>query len=1002
MAERIRSYNWENHPLGPPGGWPQSLKIVIRIMLTSRYAMWMGWGKEFYFFCNDAYLPTVGIKREWVLGTSARKVWEEIWPDIGPRAESVVQTGNATWDEALLLFLERSGYPEETYHTFSYSPVPDDDGSVGGMLCVVTEETERVIGERRLTTLGDAAATLDNTRTEDDMFGAISRLLAKRAKDIPFGLIYLFDERLESARLVCCHPAAPHQGIAPKEIRVGDETAAWPAQQVAIRTDLVRIEDVGKRFEGLPLAAWDRPPKEAILVPLTQQGQQRLAGFFVAGLNPYRPFDAAYRGFIELFTGQIAAALSNVRAYEQERKRAESLAELDRAKTAFFSNISHEFRTPLTLMLGPIEDELRNSKGPREGLELAHRSSLRLLKLVNTLLDFSRIEAGRMQANFERTDLAAYTAELASVFRSAVEKAGLRLIVDCPALPEPVLVDREMWEKVVLNLISNAFKFTFEGEIKVALRWCGERVELSVSDTGVGIPEGELPKIFERFHRVRGTRSRSIEGTGIGLALVQELVGLHGGEIKAQSVENKGTTFIVSLQTGNAHLPDERISDPRGRVSTGLGASSFVEEALRWLPEKTRGLDNPLGKEIAPDLVEQVTGDAPARILLADDNSDMREYLRRLLSQTYEVKAVANGDAALQALHAQLPDLVLTDVMMPGIDGLGLLQRIRTDERTRSIPVIMLSARAGEEARVDGLGAGADDYLTKPFSARELLARVRSQLEMARLRKEALIREQALRTQIEAHAEELEKVVARRTAKLQETVAELEHFSYTITHDMRAPLRAMQGFAGIIEEEYAADQPSASLEYLKRIKTAANRLDQLITDSLNYSRTIRQEIPTEPVDLSELVPDLVDTYPNLLPDKADIKIEGKLPTVIGNEAALTQCFSNLLGNAVKFSKPGAKARIRVRADPPKSQGQPETARNGTFARIWIEDEGIGVPKDSLERIFGMFQRAARGYEGTGVGLAIVRKVVERMGGKVGVESELGKGSRFWVELPIAP
>jgi signal transduction histidine kinase len=1019
MAERIRSYDWKHHPLGLPQHWPQSLKIVIRIMLTSRYAMWMGWGEEFYFFCNDAYLPTVGLKRDWVLGASARQVWAEIWPDIGPRAESVVRTGNATWDEGLLLFLERSGYPEETYHTFSYSPVPDDDNTIGGMLCVVTEDTERVIGQRRLATLRDLAAELDTTRTEGELFAAVGRLLSKHPKDMPFGLIYLFDAEMGAARLVCSHPAEAGSPMAPSEIAVGDSAAVWPVAQVAANSGSVLVDGVEGRCKNLPGAVWDRPSKQAVVVPLVQRGQEHPAGFLVAGLNPYRPFDTAYRGFVDVLAGQVAAALSNVRAYEEERRRAEALAALDRAKTAFFSNISHEFRTPLTLMLGPIEEELRGSTGPRENLQIAYRSSLRLLKLVNTLLDFSRIEAGRVQASYQPTDLAAYTAELASVFRSAIEKAGLRLVVDCPPLPESIFVDQDMWEKITLNLVSNAFKFTFEGEIKVSLRWRGEWVELAVSDTGVGIPEAELPKIFERFHRVRGTRSRTFEGTGIGLALVQELARLHGGAVTVNSAENRGSTFTVSLRTGKSHLPADHISSGGRPTSASRAANCFLDEALRWFPEAETRFEARLSGEVAPSgfpVRPAVRGSA--RLLLADDNADMRDYLGRLLAQDYQVQAVADGQAALAAIQACPPDLVLTDLMMPGLDGFGLLQRVRADERTRSLPFILLSARAGEEARVEGLDAGADDYLTKPFSARELLARVRSQLEMARLRREA---EQAARL----NQERLEKIVARRTAKLQETVSELEHFSYAITHDMRGPLRAMQSFASLLEEEFAGNQSPLSRQYCQRIKTAANRLDQLITDSLDYSKAVRQDLTLEPVDLGGLLNGLVETYPNLQPDKAGIEVGAHLPTVLGNPAALTQCFSNLLGNAVKFAKTGTKPQIRVWAekgspglasargsdqpsfDPPlaasldfQADNDPAMAQ-APLVRIWVEDNGIGIPQHSLERIFGMFQRASKGYEGTGIGLAIVRKVVHRMGGEVGVESQEGLGSRFWVDLRLA-
>ena len=285
----------------------------------------------------------------------------------------------------------------------------------------------------------------------------------------------------------------------------------------------------------------------------------------------------------------MRTGLANARAYEQERQRAEALAELDRAKTAFFSNVSHEFRTPLTLLVGPLEDGLGDSSTPlppvhRERQEVAHRNALRLMRLVNTLLDFSRIEAGRIDANYEPTDLAQFTTELAGVFRSAVEKAGLSLVVACDPLSEPVYVDRDMWEKIVLNLLSNAFKFTFEGQITVELRSGGDRVELRVSDTGVGIPEADLPRMFERFHRVKTCRARTHEGTGIGLALVQELARFHGGGVAVTSQEGRGTTFTVTIRTGTAHLPPERVSRHAAPSSTSVGALPYVEEALRWLP----------------------------------------------------------------------------------------------------------------------------------------------------------------------------------------------------------------------------------------------------------------------------------------------------------------------------------------------------------------------------------------------------------------------------------
>ena len=752
-GELLRSLDWSATPLGPVETWPQSLRTASRILLTSRFAMWMGWGPDLAFLYNDAYRrDTLGKKHPWAFGRPAREVWAEIWSDIAPRIQTVLETGEATWDEALLLFLERSGYPEETYHTFSYSPLTDDDGGMAGMFCVVMEETERVIGERRLATLRDLAADLASTSREEEVLAAIARGLAVNPRDLPFTLLYLFEDEGKRARLAARTGIEAGHPAAPLVAETGAPDEVWPAAEVWERPAPMTVE--AARLGALPTGAWDVPPREAVVVPVSQQGQERPAGFLVAGLNPYRPFDADYAGFVGLVAGQIASSLANARAYEEERKRAEALAELDRAKTTFFGNVSHEFRTPLTLMLGPMEDLLGDGGGPlpphaRRELELIHRNSLRLLRLVNTLLDFSRIEAGRAQAHFEPTELSAYTAELASTFRSAVERAGLALVVDAPPLPEPVYVDREMWEKIVLNFLSNSFKFTLQGEIAVSVRPVGGAVELAVRDTGSGIPAEELPHVFERFHRVKGARGRTHEGTGIGLALVQELVRLHGGEATVESEPGRGSTFRVRIPTGTAHLPPDRVGPARAPGAAGAGATPYVAEALRWLSldEREDG-DRP-----PPPAREEGSAGAArrgARILLADDNADMRDYVARLLvEQRYRVEAVPNGAAALEAVRRERPDLVLSDVMMPEMDGFELLEALRADPGTREIPIVLLSARAGEEARIEGVEAGADDYLVKPFSARELLARVGAHLEMARMRSEAAEMERTLRREAE-------------------------------------------------------------------------------------------------------------------------------------------------------------------------------------------------------------------------------------------------------------
>ncbi len=760
LSALMRAKNWSQTPLGPPEGWPQSLKTCVRIVLTSRQPMFVWWGEALINLYNDAYTAIVGGKHPEALGQPAAVVWREIWDQVGPRAGTAMRRNEGTYDEALLLIMERYGYPEETYYTFSYSPVPNDRGGTGGIICANTDDTQRIIGERQLALLRELGSRTAEARSVAKACRLAALCLETNSRDLPFALIYLLDPDKRRLVLAGCSGIAPGHFAAPEAADL-DGTLIWPLAEV-IRTNAARlVPDLDATLGVLPAGAWDQPPRQAIALPLAPQGETGRAGVLIAGLNPYRLYNEGYQGFLGLVAGQIAASIANAQAYEEERRRAEALAEIDRAKTAFFSNVSHEFRTPLTLMLAPLEDALNDhspaalSTDQRERLDVVHRNSLRLLKLVNTLLDFSRIEAGRAQAGYQPTDLAALTADLASGFRSAVDKADLLLEIDCPPLPEPVYVDRDMWEKVVLNLLSNAFKFTFEGGITVRLRAEEGSAVLAVRDTGVGIPEHELPRLFERFHRIEGQTSRSFEGSGIGLALVQELIKLHGGVINARSKLGEGTVFTVAIPFGTAHLQADRIGARQITVSTTMRTEAFVEEALRWLPDMDAGgIETAFPASIfSAALSETINGQRPS-VLLADDNADMRDYVRRLLGERYDVATAADGQAALDEISRRRPDLVLSDVMMPGLDGFELLRAIRSNPALRDMPVILLSARAGEEARAEGLDAGADDYLTKPFSARELLARVGANLTMARIRREAAealrVRTAELETVLEA------------------------------------------------------------------------------------------------------------------------------------------------------------------------------------------------------------------------------------------------------------
>ncbi len=742
LGERIRALDWPSTPLGPLGSWSPALRTAVGMMLSSRAQIILFWGPEFAVLYNDAYRSVFGGKHPWALGTPGREAWSEIWDDqLGPLLRGVVETGEAYWARDLLFCIERNGYLEETYFDISYDPVRDDSGSVAGVYCIVTETTSRVCGERRLRTLGALGRISLGTQTVPAVLERAARVLGENPGDIAFALLYERDTASGAAQLRAhvgidsAHPAVLDQ--------VSSESVQWPRS--SLPPEGLVLDARSAIAAPLPGGQWPEACERVAILPIGITSPTGPDGFLVAGLSPRRLDDASYQDFLRMVAAGIASGLSNLRALEAERRRGEALTELDCAKTAFFSNVSHEFRTPLTLMLGPLREEIANGRlpsGSRERLEMCYRNGIRLLKLVNSLLDFSRIEAGRMTARFEATDLAAFTAELASNFESACEAAGLELRVECEALDEPVFVDRDMWEKIVFNLLSNAFKFTFEGAIEVRLSQSAHGVVLSVRDSGVGIEAQALPRLFERFHRIEGGRSRTHEGTGIGLAMVQELVRMQGGEIRVESEPDHGSVFTVSLPFGTSHLAPEQIVAKPAEEATPRNAEVFVQEALDWLRAP--------GPRKLPEVRPVDT--ARARVLVAEDNADMREYVQRILSEHWEVHAVPDGQAAVHALFTAPFDLLVTDVMMPRLDGFGLLKAVRSDPALRDLPVVMLSARAGEDARTEGRNAGADDYLVKPFAARELVAQVRANLALASARRaNARERETRLASEREAH-----------------------------------------------------------------------------------------------------------------------------------------------------------------------------------------------------------------------------------------------------------
>jgi signal transduction histidine kinase len=976
MATRMRAVDWSASGFGPLESWPESLISLVSVCLSSRVPFALYWGPDLHLLYNDAWIPIGGDKHPRILCIRGHEVWPEIWDVLGPMFHGVLHEGKNVWAEDALLLMHRSGYVEECYFSFNLSPFRGKAGKVDGVVNIGIETTYRVLNERRTLGLRTLAARLAAAKSAEEVCRLAAETLAEQPADVPFAAFYLLDRPARKARRAAvCGPPHAHTAC-PAEIDLATPAASpWPVASVMESARPEAIHDVAGKVGAIVGATWPEPVREALALAIPVAGGA-VAGVLVVGVSPRRMLDDNYRAFFDLLVSHLATALANARISEEARARAEKLVELDRAKTAFFSNVSHELRTPLTLVLGPVEDAL--SAAPRAltgpGLEAVHRSALRLLRLVNSLLDFSRIEAGGLRSSFEPVDLAVLTGGLAGSFHSLIESAGMKLVVDCPPLREPVYVDPSHWEKIVLNLVSNAFKFTFDGQIAVRLRAQDGQVELSVSDTGTGIPAGDLSKVFERFHRVDGSHGRSFEGTGIGLALVSELVKAHGGTVRAESTVGRGSTFVVTIPAGSEHLPKDRLAPADSGATGATGAHPAVLEAFQWTRSAGGDARVPeVGHSGAPASLPRPDA---RRILVADDNADMREYIARLLAPHWGVDVVVDGQAALDSALAHPPDLVVSDVMMPRLDGVALLRALRADPRTESVPVILLSARSGEEAVLQGIETGADDYLVKPFSARELVTRVRTHLAMARVR-------QKLQDQL---------VIADRMSAVGTLAA-------GVAHEINNPLAYVMSNLDLIAEEIqtlAGGSSSSRIpelaDMVNEARQGAERVRKIVRGMKTFARA--DEERRAPLDVKAVLELSINMAFHEIRHRARVvKDYGAVPLVEADEARLGQVFLNLLVNAAHAIPEGQVDKNEIRI----------VTRTHLSGRVVVEvrDTGRGIPPEVLRRVFDPFFTTKDIGQGTGLGLSICRNLVVAMGGEIVAESDPGKGTTFRVTLPPA-
>ena len=526
--------------------------------------------------------------------------------------------------------------------------------------------------------------------------------------------------------------------------------AGNPVLQELLRTQQpVVIHDLTQQPEmrgfDLPLRATARA---LLVVPLLTDGKS-IGSITLRQTHHPRQWQVSEIELAQAVAAQAAIAVQQSWLYQKTRQQAERLLELDRLKTEFFQNISHEFRTPLTLMLGPLESAVAQAQDlPLEHAAIALRNARRLLRLVNQLLDLQRLDAGRMQASFRPCHLVELIGQVVESFQPYCEKKGLKLVTQLQNCP-PLYLDTEKFDKVLYNLLSNAVKFTPSGStIFVKLQLAGSHCLLQVQDTGIGIRTEQIPHLFERFRQAEGSANRSYEGSGLGLALAKELVELHGGQISVESVYGEGSTFTVWLPTGTAHLPLDQVLEvstemlPR-RAAVELAdlesmeptdesfefsvLSSELDAEVQNSKLPTRGHTQiPKGHTGAHSSKTQNT------VLVVEDNPDLRTYVSSILAKLggYQVLTARNGAEGLHIAQSHFPDLIVTDLMMPQLSGLEMISLIKKQDKLRGTPIILLTAKADEETRIEGTESGADGYLAKPFNDRELLAEVRNLLAL--------------------------------------------------------------------------------------------------------------------------------------------------------------------------------------------------------------------------------------------------------------------------------
>ncbi len=921
MATRIDAVCWEDTPLGPRSAWSVSLRTAVDIVLSTRYPMLLSWGEDLVMLYNDAFVPTLGTKHPEALGSPLRDTFAEIWDSVGPLQRGVLGGGGSVWFEDLPFSIERGAGPEETFFTFSYSHVRDDAGGPGGVLAVLSVTTGAVVGARRLATLNRIAALAADQDDPGKALASVMGVLGDAGADLAQGLLIVRDE---------------HGTAVGHEHRFGDAVVTEAALRDACRT--------AAGTSGLTLL--DADGTRVVAAPVRGDGAEPIATLALVP-HPHRPWDDEHERFLNTVVDQVGLVAASAAARAREQARIAALAALDTAKTAFLSQVSHEFRTPLTLVLGPLEDVL---EGTTDALRLEqvgpmHDAAVRLLRLVNGLLDASRIETHASVASLEPVEVGTMTEDLVSLFTDAAARAGLEVRSQIDPGLGVVSLDPVLWDRVVVNLLGNAMKYTLDGHVVVSLHHRDDLLILTVTDTGIGIPAADLPRVFERFHRAGGDGGRTIEGSGLGLSLVADAVQALGGTVSVDSTEGVGSVFRVVVPWRPETLDQMDVS----------GSAPVRDRDRRLtlrLASVARDVLGDTGAQ-APHTGDEVPASPQGRtVLVVDDHAGVRRRVAHLLGELGTVLEARDGLDALETLRSTPVDLVVTDAMMPRLDGVGLIREIREDPTLRTLPVLMLSARAGADAAADAVGAGADDYVVKPFTPQELLARCRTTLELADLRRDAV------------------------AAQLRQTLLA------GISHDMQTPVSVISTALELLASPTLPE--GRREEITQRAAARARYLRRLVTRFLDWSRlSLGEPLPVSlhRIAVIPLVTRVCADYPTV-----ELELEACPPQlqVRCDPLRTEQILHNLIVNALRY----ARARVEVSVTP---------GEDGAVV-VRVRDDGPGVPEAFRTRLFTPFGSTA-GADGSGLGLYVSRHSALAMSATLDLEETGPFGTTLALVLP---